>query len=421
MYKKNLKRIGSQLALLALLVLPELARAQYFNYNKFGDVLAGFRKTGVNAGSVTNFPRMSSGTTINISNVTARTLTDTFTNYNNLQWSVFSAVDSSAPWVTSLGTFPFFTLWYTLPGTNMTMQTTPPTRESYDAQRAVEVEMTSVGVDAADFISPQLGATNADNNAFLVREPLTAIDTLEDFISDYNNPADGDFGAGQEPLPYDVENVTPSSFTAAQRSDFYQVCPYNYVDPITGSTSAEVPYFMGYFILNPNGTMRFTRAFGVTATATNGSAPLSVVFSTTATNTAAATNWVWNFGNGTSVTNTTGASVSVTYTDGGTYTVTLTLNGPNGPSVLTLPNYVVASSSVVPTPAFSSVVWSGGMIEISGTNGSASAEYRILSATNLISGTWTPVFTNNFQSSGGFAYTNSALTGGKAYFKLVSP
>ena len=56
-----------------MLAVPGLANAQLFNYNQYGDVLAGFRQTTpagsyelvVDLGSVTNFLNLTIGTTIN--------------------------------------------------------------------------------------------------------------------------------------------------------------------------------------------------------------------------------------------------------------------------------------------------------------------------------------------------------------------
>ena len=437
MNKALLKRLTIKLALAGLMVLPELANAQYLSYNQSGDVLAGFRKTGAyqtpfnlvaDFGSVTNFMLYSPGATVPMSNLTATALTSAFTNFNNLQWSVFASVPGSGGitgtnpvWKSSLGNYPPGSLWFTLPSTNVAIQTKPPLREGKTPQVDVVSAMNPVGSGAA-IISGNLGATNADNNSVLVVEPVVTYtaDAYTTFVSDSVTGA-GDFGSAGTPLAYDVENTTPSTFSTAQRSDFYQVCPYNLVDPITHSTNATQPYFIGYFILNPSGKMTFTRAFSVTASATSGSAPLQAVFSTTAASSSGATNWVWNFGNGTIITNNTAASVTNTYSAAGSYTVTLTLNEPSGPQVLTLANYVVVSSTGVSIPAFSSVLRSSGQLIFNGTNGAASAQYRILMSTNLVSGTWTPVFTNQFSGSGTFSYTNNLPAGPGEFFKLVSP
>jgi PKD repeat protein len=182
---------------------------------------------------------------------------------------------------------------------------------------------------------------------------------------------------------------------------------------------------VGYFTLNPNGSMTFTRASAVsvpsagsvTSTVTNGFSPLTVVLTNTASG--SITNWVWNFGNGTILTNTTGGNVTNTYSTGGDYTVTLTVYGPGGSSTVTLANYIVAS----PAPILSVQILAGGKLAFSGTNGPAGVQYRILTSTNLALAftNWIPVFTNTISSNGSYGYTNSATAQASAYYRLVSP
>jgi len=365
----SFKRLGLKLALLAVLVLPELASAQVFNYNSSnGDVLAGFRKAPsiaglyelvVDLGSVTNFLNVSAGQTITITNFTTTQLTNAFIDtsssapFANLQWSVFAACPASYPanWNSGAGAFPATTLWLTLPGTNVNTQTTPPSRQGHGAQQPIINLMSSVGGDAASPISSSLSAST-NNTPTLVREPISAnlAYDLTAFIGDPTlGLAIGDFGANSSPLPYTVENVAPSPFTTAMRSDFYQLCPTTKVDPFNQSTTAT--YFVGYFILNPNGTMTFTRAStappapvagSVTSSITNGLAPLQVIFTNTASS--GGTNWVWSFGDGNSITNTTSGNVTNTYASVGTYTVTLTVNGAGGSSTNILTNYIVVTA-----------------------------------------------------------------------------
>ena len=433
---RSIRRFGLKLALIALLALPELASAQFFSFNQYGDVLAGFRKTGANAGnyelvvnlgSVTNFVAMSIGNSINISNFSPSQLTDAFANYNNLQWSVFSGVPANGrnppPWISALGPYPANTYWYTLPRTNVNTQTQPPIGYSTAAQASQRSAMNGVGSGATS-IAGFIGVTNADNNSVLVREPVTySTYILTSYIGDIVNPTNGDFGSTGAPLPQSVENWTPSSFTSAVRSDFYQVCPVGYTDPITGLTNGTA-YFVGYFTLNPSGTMTFTRAAATVAapvavfsgTPTAGFAPLQVVF--TDASTGSITNWVWSFGDGQSVTNTTSASVNHTYTSAGSYTVTLTVSGAGGANGSTKTSYIVVSS----TPQISTVTLSGGQLVFGGSNCPPGVQYRILTSTNvtLSVSNWTPVVTNTFLSNGTFSSTNSTAKS-SAFFRLVSP
>lgn len=73
----------------------------------------------------------------------------------------------------------------------------------------------------------------------------------------------------------------------------------------------------------------------------SGSAPLTVIFVSSSTNT---TTHDWDF-NGDGVLDASGTSVSYTYNDAGSYTVSLTATGPNGVDTLTRTNYVTVSPS----------------------------------------------------------------------------
>jgi len=197
------------------------------------------------------------------------------------------------------------------------------------------------------------------------------------------------------------------------------------IDPLTGTTNGTADY-LGYFTLQTNATLTFTRAATVSppaagtlaGSATNGFAGLQVVFTNTASG--SITNWVWNFGNGVIITNSTGANVTNTYSAAGTYTVTLTVYGPGGSSMVTVANYIVTS----PTPKFAPLVSiSGGKVVIGGSNCPVGLQYRVLTTTNvaLAVSNWIPVLTNTFQANGAFSFTNSTTNPPTLYFRLVSP
>jgi PKD repeat protein len=187
--------------------------------------------------------------------------------------------------------------------------------------------------------------------------------------------------------------------------------------------------YLGYFTFGLSGTspnFTFTPvaavspipAAGFTGSPTTGATPLTAVF--TDASTGNITNWIWNFGNGISVTNKSDVTVSNTYSSSGSYTVSLTVVGQGVTNTLTRTSYIVVTGGAVPT--FTSSTFSGGKLAISGTNGSPGAQFRILTSTNLAAGTWTPVYTNVIQSNGSFGYTNSVATTNKgAFFELVSP
>jgi PKD repeat protein len=437
LFMKALKNLNLKLFLLLILALPEMTSAQvYFTDTGEGDVNAGFRKTGqyqeqyemmVYLGNISNFMALPPGTQINITNYTHQDLTNMCPdNLGNLQWSVFAGFQpSGGPLTNSAGIFPGYTTWFTVPRANASVQTMPIPRISYTFAADLTDPILGVGAAASE-VSALLGNTNVYNNSMVVLEPinLSPGQNLTAFIGDSQNPAFGDFGG--EAIDFSVENVTSNNFTTPAVSDFYVDVPNSsgkkiFIDPLTGQATGNDDY-LGYFTLNPSGTMTFTKAsavsvptVGFTSSVTNGFSPLSVVF----TNTAAGsiTSWVWNFGNGYSITNTTGANVTNTYTTGGDYTVTLTVYGPGGSSTLTVTNLIVAS----PTPKITET-FANSQFVLSGTNCPVGVQYRILNSTNvaLPLANWQPVFTNTFLNNGSFAYTNS-LTDTAGFFQLVSP
>jgi PKD repeat protein len=143
----------------------------------------------------------------------------------------------------------------------------------------------------------------------------------------------------------------------------------------------------------------------------------SVTF--TDASTGSITNWIWSFGDGASVTNISNASVNHIYASVGTYTVSLTVNGPAGSSATTRTSYIVAS----PNPTIGRAQISNGQFSLSGSNGQAGVQYRILGTTNLALplASWTPLFTNVFATDGSYSYTNSSATNAASFFRLVSP
>jgi len=254
-----------QLVIAAVLILPELAGAQYFTAGN-GDLVAGFRKTPPSVGSyelvvnlgnvVTIFLSLSPGTTIPINNYNTNQLSAAFnTNYNNIQWSVFSTV--SGPRTKVWDGFQQSTLWYTLPRASVNTQTAPPPRYPQATQNGVMLtQITTIDSGASSLSSGMSLGTN--NNNVLVRESTSSVvNNGQDYatsVEDPDNSVIGDFGGY---LLTTAENVTGASFTSPIVSDLYQLVPSDYVDTYDSSANA---YYVGYFTMNVNGTMTFTRA-----------------------------------------------------------------------------------------------------------------------------------------------------------------
>jgi alpha-L-rhamnosidase len=131
------------------------------------------------------------------------------------------------------------------------------------------------------------------------------------------------------------------------------------------------------------------------------------------------TNWLWNFGDGNAVTNSSSANVPHTFTAAGNYTVTLTVSGEGGSST----NAQTAYITVKTKPVLNVAMLAGGKLMFGGTNGPAAVQYRILTTTNvaLPLGSWTPVWTNVFGADGSYSYTNSLGPNPAGFFLLISP
>ena len=149
--------------------------------------------------------------------------------------------------------------------------------------------------------------------------------------------------------------------------------------------------------------------------ATNVPAPLTVVFSDTSVG--AITNRNWNFGDGQMV-NTIATTVNHAYASPGSYVVTLTVSGPAGTNAATVSLQVVAS------PVIKTVQVVNRLLVLSGTNGPAGGNYRVLASPNpaLPLTNWTTLATNQFSNGGGFNFTNALpWTNGSAFFLLSVP
>jgi len=416
------------LALLSLLTLITSADALPFVYQA-GDLCLGFRKTGstpglyevvVDVGPVTNYLALPAGVSTNITAYTPSQLSpDSWASLTNLSWSVTGYTLSS----TLFPGYSLNTLWVTVPRVGGVSGPVPQRQKSTRQANAVNT-IESIFIGAASQSSGM--ASNQDNTASCVREVIASDDFNEysDWIADETYPAIGDLNdfAPSSPAgsPINLEDTTPTpSFTTAVQSDLYQVCPANTTDPNSGTTSGG-GYNVGYFTLNPSGSMTFTRAStavapvaGFTVSPTNGFAPLNVVFTDASTGTI--TTWIWTFGDGQSVTNSSNANVNHTYASAGTYSVSLTDNGPGGANTATENNYIVA----YPRPQLTAPTRSGNSFMFGGSGCPVGVQYRILCSTNLL-GAWAPIVTNNFSTGGTFSFTGGG-TNATAYFRLVSP
>jgi hypothetical protein len=256
---------------MAFLIITQAAQSQQaFTNHSTGDLTLGFRKASpyteafdvvVNIGRATNFVNQAAGTTSNLTGFnTAQLVTGSFSTYDNLSWSVFADAHNSG-----VPGYPSGTLWLTTPRDTFGVQSDPPDRALLSEQNVVVGKIESILNGAVD-ISGRLGASNTYNTTTLVREPLntnsiTQGENLANYIagSDSTQGTFGDAWYDENSSPINVENVTGTNFISPLQSDLYEIRPVGSLDPHTSMTDGSA-YYIGYFQLNTDGSMTFTRA-----------------------------------------------------------------------------------------------------------------------------------------------------------------
>jgi len=231
------------LSLIGISSIFQAADAAPFIYQP-RDLILGFRKSGgsfeleVNVGQASRYYNATAGSTFPISEFTVAQLTDSFSDFNTLQWSVGGTVRLGDGGDTSV---PVSTLWATRPRTDPATQTTPWNRQSAGALAGSSTKIVSIANNAVTYNGGV--PTGPDNTATAVQ--VQSGDSLSYGVQ---------MGAGGNysgTFQGNVENTTPDSFSSGARSDLYEIRP--------GSGASK---YLGYFQLNPEGTMSFTAAGG---------------------------------------------------------------------------------------------------------------------------------------------------------------
>ncbi len=378
---KIMQSMKNQLSVALLLALG-LAGESAVQAESYGDLIVGFT---TQSGSDHMYDLGSATTLVNGQTWNLATLL-TGINLTTVHWGIIG--DATAGDSSFLSNFSGKdTLWSTTAG-----PVPPNNNESAfgQADTGVNIILVSFGGSTASY-SAGSSATDAatDDNSWNTDtlNPLHATD----FANSYDNP-----------------NVIGLS-----SASFWQT-----------TADSSTPVKLGSFSLASTGVLTYNvgttpPTAGFTGAPTTGTAPLKVVFTDASSGTI--TNWLWTFGDGHSITNITSSNVTNTYAATGNYTVSLKVTGSGMSNTLTRANYIVVSAGT--PPRINSAAISSGKFILSGTNGTASAQFRILAATNLALAVtnWIPVYTNNFLSSGNFAYTNSSPTNRAFFFRLVTP
>lgn len=260
MTKKKYSILHRFLILLpAIFALIQGVQAQPFVYTG-RDLLAGFRKLSpfstpyelvVNIGQATNYNNLPPGTRITITQFTFNQLTNAFGDLNNLTWAVSGEARLGDGGATNI---PINTIWVCNPRTDPQTQTTPYNRVGSASQIVPDGRIYSIANDAVSI--SRSTSSNQYNTFTAVQENAGDTEALSTQM--------GPSGNYQNSFSKDVENTTPGSFTTPTRSDFYELRPTGNVDPHTGLTTGPGAY-LGYFELDPDGTLTFTAAGGTVA------------------------------------------------------------------------------------------------------------------------------------------------------------
>jgi hypothetical protein len=141
-----------------------------------------------------------------------------------------------------------------------------------------------------------------------------------------------------------------------------------------------------------------------TATATQGTTPLTVTFAATNVDSGGLpiSTWNWSFGDRAS---SDARNPTHTYATADTFYPILFATNSRGVTVIGLGPSAIAA--IPPIPIISDWSASGGNLTFNVTNGVTDATYELLTSTNLELplGQWTPVATTVLQSSGNFQIT----------------
>jgi hypothetical protein len=220
------------------------ATAQTFNYNN-GDLLLGLRTPGGNSdlivdiGAASLYANATGPITISGNYFTSSQLTDAGLSLNNLYFSVFGDIAPGYPGTAN-------TLWVTDPQLSNIIEATPWTPQTSANQGNTRAQMESIAFGAT--YTSFTEAASADNTISAVIVPSSLNISGEGALSytigiGPNGNFNGNFGSNN-----DIEQDTSATFTSGTspvRTDLFEMTP--------GSSGT----YLGYFELDPNGTLTF--------------------------------------------------------------------------------------------------------------------------------------------------------------------
>jgi hypothetical protein len=283
---------GALLALVGFLTLTDISEAQPFVYQN-NDLCLGFRKNGayaenyevvVDIGQASNYVAAAIGTTLPVQGYSASQMVPgSFVTLDDLSWSVCGYYSGSG-YGTAYPAAVEYTLWVTVPRANNAVQSQAASRLPWTLQHDVRPKIASI-LSNAGFISQAQGTSNEFNTASFVLESISLYQQhlLSLWMGSLNDNGIGtlnDAWPPSEPDGGNLENTTPDTFNSPVRSDLYEVRPLTdsslnpIVDPHTGTNG--LAYYVGYFELQLDGSMTFTREAASTTAAPPPAPTLSI-------------------------------------------------------------------------------------------------------------------------------------------------
>ena len=240
----------SRLATLLLLAASARLSAAPFAYQTTNfppDLLLGFRQTSgaqelvVDLGSVARFYSAAPGASFAIKEFTQAQFTNAFYGLDNLGFAVLGAVKTDGD-----PDRPLQTVWVTRQRTDPAVQSLPWNRASMFSLANSASRIASIGAGTATYSS--VNPPGRDNTTNAVVLPAGHPNGYTTYLGTGNL---------KSTFQGNIENVTPSDFTAGNRvarSDLYEVRPG------TGPS-----LYLGYFELKNDGALTFSAAGGSTA------------------------------------------------------------------------------------------------------------------------------------------------------------
>ena len=273
-----------------------------------------------------------------------------------------------------------YTLTYTA-GTNGKISGTTPQTVNCGASGSPVTAVANTGYHFVNWSDGVATASRTDTNV-TYSISVTANFVINTYTLTYAAGTNGTVtGATNQTVNY---GASGSPVTAVPNTGYHFI---NWSDGLSANPRTDI---------NVTGSISVTANFVLSTVAnfaaapTNGYAPLAVTFTNLSTG-LGLTNWLWSFGDGTTLTYLTGTNTIHTYTSAGNYTVSLVVSGQSGVGSITVTNAIQVMQCMVffrTQPIASQVAVPGGTVTLlaSATTSTTQTNYQWYFQGNQIAG-----------------------------------